>query len=429
MNLGEGRIEALHSWIKQMCDPDINLCKKLMPNFEEICQTVKEKNFEGGGGHYTHLGTKKVDKMKLASVTGFPQQNQPFDGPVVSRKPDGTVFEGNFKRGTPHGYFRHINSFGDVEFFGCFVRGVVHGVCWRSLPGGGFLVSPDYKFSGSDVVFLYPDCRTALVGDFNKGEMESARRAEVIGASNICSYFCTMMAPMLSPVTGQSMSLDRATPAQFCSSPLLEDPYESIFVEVGLSDIPGAGEGLFARRDIEAGTVIAFYNGLAVKAASEKDDNRFPDEYRILLDSTTDLDMPPEMTDISNYCATLGHKVCHSFQPNAEFDTCYHPRFGLVRCVATLCDIMEGQEITVHYRYPLALAPDWYRVGWAQHQKNVRGLPNWQGALQKGRTATAWELGGRRKPGQSHQDEHHHHHHQGQDEQLAAGLSQLVLSR
>ena len=28
------------------------------------------------------------------------------------------------------------------------------------------------------------------------------------------------------------MSLDRATPEQFSSSPLLEDPYESIFVEV-----------------------------------------------------------------------------------------------------------------------------------------------------------------------------------------------------
>ena len=34
-------------------------------------------------------------------------------------------------------------------------------------------------------------------------------------------------------------------------------------------------------------------------------------------------------------------------------------------------------------RYPLALAPDWYRVSWAQHQKNIRGLPSWQGALQK----------------------------------------------
>ena len=31
--------------------------------------------------------------------------------------------------------------------------------------------------------------------------------------------------------------------------------------------------------------------------------------FRILLDSTTDLDMPPEMTNTSNYCATLGHKV------------------------------------------------------------------------------------------------------------------------
>ena len=41
-------------------------------------------------------------------------------------------------------------------------------------------------------------------------------------------------------------------------------------------------------------------------------------------------------------------------------------------------------------RYPLALAPDWYRVGWAQHQKNVRGLPNWQGALQKVRKTKIW---------------------------------------
>ena len=30
---------------------------------------------------------------------------------------------------------------------------------------------------------------------------------------------------------------------------------------------------------------------------------------RILLDSTTDLDLPPEMAATSNYCATLGHKV------------------------------------------------------------------------------------------------------------------------
>lgn len=142
-----------------------------------------------------------------------------------------------------------------------------------------------------------------------------------------------------------------------------------------------------------------------------------PKILRILLDSTTDLDLPPEMADTSNYCATLGHKVCHSFQPNAEFDTCYHPRFGTIRCVATLQDVREGQEITVHYRYPLALAPDWYRVSWAQHQKNIRGLPSWQGALAKGKTATSW---GRRKAVQGQE---------APDEGLVAGLTQLVLSQ
>ena len=134
------------------------------------------------------------------------------------------------------------------------------------------------------------------------------------------------------------MSLDRATPEQFSSSPLLEDPYESIFVEVTIiliqcpftmmsqSDdiLPRLEkvifwvlekvylpEGTFRftfQSDVylpveickfskafteiheslaisnlsfdnhhQAGTVIAFYNGVRV----ETSDNRYPDEYRL----------------------------------------------------------------------------------------------------------------------------------------------------
>ena len=141
------------------------------------------------------------------------------------------------------------------------------------------------------------------------------------------------------------MSLDRATPAQFSSSPLLEDPYESIFVEVTIISIQcpftmmyqskqeniGSDnilprlekvifrvlekvylpEGTFRftfQSDVylpvgickfskaftkiheslaisnlsfdnhhQAGTVIAFYNGVRVEAS----DNRYPDEYRL----------------------------------------------------------------------------------------------------------------------------------------------------
>ena len=83
-------------------------------------------------------------------------------------------------------------------------RGCLLGVCWRSLPGGGFLVSRSWTFSGPNVIYLYPDCRypsykddlsfkdlsisvnsllllkrTALVGTFQNCDVEQARLSEV----------------------------------------------------------------------------------------------------------------------------------------------------------------------------------------------------------------------------------------------------------
>ena len=49
------------------------------------------------------------------------------DGYVCHRLGDDTLFEGCYDQGVPHGYFRHINSYGDLEFFGCFFRGTMLG--------------------------------------------------------------------------------------------------------------------------------------------------------------------------------------------------------------------------------------------------------------------------------------------------------------
>ena len=46
------------------------------------------------------------------------------------------------------------------------------------------------------------------------------------------------------------------------SSPLLPDPYEARMVEVRQSEVEGAEDGLFSRRAVTAGTVLAFYNGI-----------------------------------------------------------------------------------------------------------------------------------------------------------------------
>ena len=47
-----------------------------------------------------------------------------------------------------------------------FSRGCLLGVCWRSLPGGGFLVSRSWTFSGPNVIYLYPDCRFGFLRSF-----------------------------------------------------------------------------------------------------------------------------------------------------------------------------------------------------------------------------------------------------------------------
>ena len=81
--------------------------------------------------------------------------------------------------------------------------------------------------------------------------------------------------------------------------------------------------------------------------------------YKIYLDEDFDLDIPDNMISTSQYKASLGHKVCHSFRPNCELDNFEHPRFGLIKCIVTLRPIAKDEELTVHYEYDLSVAPSW----------------------------------------------------------------------
>ena len=61
--------------------------------------------------------------------------------------------------------------------------------------------------------------------------------------------------------------------------PTARDPYESRTVEVRESRIAGAGEGLFAVRDIGAGENVAYFAGVRVPAT----DKSARSDYSILL--------------------------------------------------------------------------------------------------------------------------------------------------
>ena len=46
--------------------------------------------------------------------------------------------------------------------------------------------------------------------------------------------------------------------------PLVRDPLDARYTDVLPSTIPGAGEGLFARKDVEAFTIVSVFSGLTM---------------------------------------------------------------------------------------------------------------------------------------------------------------------
>ena len=57
-------------------------------------------------------------------------------------------------------------------------------------------------------------------------------------------------------------SCREATEDVLSTLPLLRDPYEERLTEIRRSGVAGGGEGLFAKVDLEPGTLVAIYNGV-----------------------------------------------------------------------------------------------------------------------------------------------------------------------
>merc|ERR1719273_272434 len=170
---------------------------------------------------------------------------------------------------------------------------------------------------------------------------------------------------------------DPSTTNRISKYPLQENSFEKIHVYVAPSTIsPLAGEGLFARKTLKKGQLISLFNGIrwrkegrrpkAIQAGSED-----WSDYRLTLDRYTDLDIPVDYVNLHQYCATLGHKACHTFgkRKNARFECLWHPRFGSIMSVVALRTISRDEEILVNYNYDLKNAPEWYRSLWQEYMQ------------------------------------------------------------
>ena len=226
---------------------------------------------------------------------------------------------------------------------------------WFPVGGGLVQCAPDEDglAAGADCVYLYPDLSTALRGEWRSGRMVAAVEAELVGL-HVESGDIRLLVETVRSRENVKYSLDVSTSTRISSRPRLEDPYEQKTVYVAESMIEAAGDGLFLRRDVEAGDLVAIYNGVRLsehEARLRKEDRR--SVYRIHGWDNTILNIPRAAQTIDTYAASLGHKINHAkaTAASAEFRFLEHPRFGEVVGVYMLRPGSAGTELTVDYGY------------------------------------------------------------------------------
>lgn len=212
------------------------------------------------------------------------------------------------------------------------------------------------------MAFLYSDLETALVGSFTEGVMIAAQPAVLQG---MCLQGGVAV-PTFSEPQGPPVGLGLSTEESVGPGPLVGDPYEARAVEVRTSSVEGGGEGLYARRDIKAGEVVAFYNGIRLPYEPGLKEDWATSGYKIFINadhsSGERMDLPGKLTELSHYCATLGHKMNHSFDYNCSEWFFEHPRHGTVPCAMARQGVKKGEELLLHYGYDPENCPAWYKA-------------------------------------------------------------------
>ena len=306
----------------------------------------------------------RLEKLGVRRIHGF-YSNGVLEGNGRVEWEDGRILQGIFSNGFLTGLcIAKSNTGGNKLYIGEYRRGVPVGPVWRRLEGGGWLhgvVDMLGELTGDDIMYIYPDMITCLVGEFRKGVLISGRESRIhhVVQGDILQVVCNPPDPgspvfRYQPSDSHHLYVDHQ----------VQDPYERGRVECRRSEIENAGEGVFASRDIPANTVVCFYHGIYLGMGQGS-----PQEccdYQIYLDwySAPDspaLDIPPSAQAYSDYKASLGHKVNHSWQPNCMYTKYEHPVFGhTALAVKTIRSVSKGEELTAHYKYDYKACPDWY---------------------------------------------------------------------
>ena len=284
---------------------------------------------------------------------------------------DGSYLTGQYKDDMIDGVGRYVFSDGS-QLVGMFIEGELNGIVRRFSPDGGLVFYGEYRdnvpygevcsydewggmvcgvvdkkgeLTGREISYIYPDRKHALTGLFREGRLVRAVPSIVREFNNETNcYQCKTADEM-------TITYDPSTKLRISKSPKQPDHYEQYYVCVRTSLIPGAGEGLFAKRTLSPNQVISFYNGIRVSHDVVNKRSWLENANTISLDEEIVIDVPVEYNQIETYCASLAHKANHSPHPNSYYDRFTHPRFGRIKCIRAMREILPREEVTVDYGY------------------------------------------------------------------------------
>ena len=280
-----------------------------------------------------------TDGSTLSGIFSF----DTLEGLGIYTYSNGSKMEAYYSNGELNGPFIEFNSNGDITVKGQHTDNQRSGFIQIFDDYGGILmgdVNASGSLSGSNIAYVYPDHKHALLGEFINGEMHKASPAMVS---------TDMVLRNFKVVSSHVLSQDISSRVCISSQPLIPDVYEQerVYVDTTLN----MGEGLFAKIDLPEDEIVSFYNGIRLTHEDVDSRDWESNSNTISLDETTVLDVPKEYSTLSSYCASLGHKANHSNTPNCEYTEFVHPRFGFIKCIRTLHSVRKGEELNCDYNY------------------------------------------------------------------------------
>ena len=118
------------------------------------------------------------------------------------------------------------------------------------------------ELSGDDIVFVFPDFETGLVGQFAKGELVVGRVCNIVGERCSEGVKQIEVKNIENDETVWEPSVSNLNRKHFEKYSKVMDPFEKKSVYVDKSTILSAGEGLFARREMARGDLISYFSGI-----------------------------------------------------------------------------------------------------------------------------------------------------------------------